>query len=221
MRLLAPLLTLLLLMPPAAGPVTAQTQGRAGDFDYYVLSLSWNASWCEAEGAGRGAEQCDPDLDIGFTLHGLWPQYRSGWPEFCETPERDPSRAESAAMADIMGSPGLAWYQWKKHGRCSGLDPAAYFALAREAWEKVQRPDVLRRVRTPMRVAPAAIEQAFIEANPQLQPGLQPGGVTVTCKDRKFREVRICLTKSLSPRPCTGEVARDCSIGDPLFQPMR
>jgi ribonuclease T2 len=212
--ILGPLLGPGLAISPRA---QAQNQGHAGEFDYYVLSLSWNAAWCEAEGAGRGAEQCDPDRDIGFILHGLWPQYRNGWPEYCETPEPDPSRAETAAMADIMGSGGLAWHEWKKHGRCSGLSSAQYFALSREAWESIRRPEVLRRIRFPRRVAPAAIEAAFIEAN-QL---LQPDGVTVTCKDRRFREVRICLTKDLLPRPCTGTTARDCTMSGPLFAPMR
>ena len=212
------LLLILLALALSGGPgADAQTKGRAGDFDYYVLALSWNATWCEAEGAGRGAPQCDPSREIGFTLHGLWPQYRNGWPEYCATSQRDPSRAETAAMADIMGSGGLAWRQWKKHGRCSGLEPSAYFALAREAWEMVQRPQMLRRIRLPVRLAPKTIEQAFIEANPQLRPG----GVTVTCKDRRFREVRICLTKALAPRPCTGRAARDCAISNPLFAPMR
>ena len=226
------LMLALLILGPLLGPLLdqglavtpharAQTQGHAGDFDYYVLSLSWNAAWCEAEGAGRGAGQCDPDLDIGFILHGLWPQYRYGWPEYCETPEPDPSRAETAAMADIMGSGGLAWHEWKKHGRCSGLSAAQYFALAREAWETIKRPEVLRSIRTPRRIAPAAIEAAFLEANPHLEPWLKPQGVTVTCKDRRFREVRICLTRELLPRPCTGATARDCPISDPLFAPMR
>ena len=213
MRRLVLLLAILAFTLPGA----ARPADRAGEFDYYVLALSWNAAWCEAEGAGRGAPQCDPQHDIGFILHGLWPQYENGWPEYCETTQPDPSRAETAAMADIMGSGGLAWHQWKKHGRCSGLDPAEYFALAREAWEMVRRPDVLRRVRTPIRVAPAAIEQAFIEANPVLKPD----GVTVTCKDRRIREVRICLNKSLVPRPCTGRAARDCAMSNPLFPPMR
>ncbi len=188
-----------------------------GDFDYYVLSLSWNAAWCEAEGAGRGAPQCDPARDIGFTLHGLWPQNERGWPEFCRTGLPDPTRRETRAMADIMGSGGLAWHQWKKHGRCSGLSSQDYFALARDAWEMIERPEVLRRVTTPLRVPPRVIEQAFIEAN----PNLRADGVTVTCKDRQFREVRICLTKGLVPRPCTGTVAQDCPIENPLFAPMR
>ncbi len=212
------LFLILLTLALSSGPgADAQTKGRAGDFDYYVLALSWNAAWCEAEGAGRGAAQCDPARDIGFTLHGLWPQYRSGWPQYCATERRDPSRAETAAMADIMGSGGLAWHQWKKHGRCSGLDPTAYFALARAAWQAIERPAALRRISTPMRLAPGAIEQAFLETN----PGLGPEGVTVTCKDRRFREVRVCLTKGLVPRPCTGRAARDCTIGAPLFAPMR
>lgn len=213
MRRIALTIALLsLLWPPRAG-----AEDRAGVFDYYVLSLSWNAAWCEAEGAGRGAPQCDSDRDIGFVLHGLWPQHEQGWPEFCRTPKRDPSRAETAAMADIMGSPGLAWYEWKKHGRCSGLDPADYFALAREAWDGINRPDVLRRVRLPMRVSPRAIEDAFLDVN----PNLRADGITVTCRDRRFDEVRICLSKSLVPRPCTGDVARDCPLKDPFFTPMR
>ncbi len=213
MRRLALLLVLLSLSLP--GP--AEPAGRAGEFDYYVLALSWNAAWCAAEGDARDAAQCEPGRSIGFILHGLWPQYENGWPEYCETAQPDPSRAETAAMADIMGSGGLAWHQWKKHGRCSGLDPTAYFALARAAWQAIERPAALRRISTPRRLAPGAIEQAFLEAN----PGLGPEGVTVTCKDRRFREVRICLTKELVPRPCTGRAARDCAIGAPLFAPMR
>ena len=118
---------------------------RAGDFDYYVLSLSWSPTFCALEGEARGNPQCDRPL--GWVLHGLWPQYdtpssseaighrHGGWPSFCRTTERNPSRAETAAMADIMGSSGSAWHQWKKHGRCSGLSSDDYFALSRLAYD--------------------------------------------------------------------------------------
>ena len=217
MRWLAYTLALSALLAGAPSQAADRAADRAGDFDYYVLALSWNAAWCEAEGAGRGAPQCDPTLDIGFTLHGLWPQHERGWPENCRSSLRDPSRAETGAMADIMGSGGLAWHQWEKHGRCSGLSAEEYFALARAAWEEVQRPQVLRQVRTPRRVPPKVIEAAFLEANPRLRAN----GVTVTCKDRRIQEVRICLTKGLAPRPCSGRTARDCSERDPIFVPMR
>ena len=221
MRLLALVLTILVLAQPdrcaAADGVGENAKDRAGVFDYYVLAMSWNAAWCEAEGDRRGAAQCEPQHEIGFSLHGLWPQYEYGWPEFCARTQSDPTRGETAAMVDLMHSPGLAWYQWKKHGRCSGLDPADYFALSRTAWESIRRPALLRQVEKPMRLAPNVIEQAFIEAN----PALRPDGVTVTCKDRMIREVRICLTRDLAPRPCGAKAARDCSISGALFVPMR
>jgi len=213
MRLAAFLLGILVI--GSVGP--GRAADRAGEFDYYLLALSWNAAWCEAEGAGRGAPQCDPFREIGFVLHGLWPQYADGWPENCQTDVRDPTRGETAAMADIMGSGGLAWHEWKKHGRCSGLNPEAYFALARRAWEAIRRPEALRLIRLPRRVAPGAIEKAFLDAN----PGLTADGVTVTCEDRHFREVRICLTRDLAPRRCSGRAAGDCPEPNMMFAPMR
>lgn len=218
MRALARIGTLLaLLAMPGLGATQGKPGAKAGDFDYYVLSLSWNAAWCEAEGVIRGAPQCDPSLDIGFVLHGLWPQYENGWPEFCRTSQADPTRAQTRAMADVMGSDGLAWHQWKKHGRCTGLSAEDYFALSREAWSRIERPEVFRQVTTPLRVKPQVLEEAFLKVN----PGLVPDGVTVTCKDRMFREVRICLNRDLSPRTCSGAVARDCEVPNPLFSPMR
>ena len=211
-------LLLAVALSSAGGWVSpARAEDRAGAFDHYILALSWNAAWCVAEGDGRGADQCDANGAYGFILHGFWPQHERGWPDYCETEARDPSRAETAAMADIMGSGGLAWYQWKKHGRCSGLDPADYFAVARAAWENVRRPAVLREVEKRLRLDPGVVEAAFLEAN----PALEADGVTVTCRGGFFREVRICLTKELEPRPCTGRARIDCESASVIFVPMR
>ena len=46
-----------------AAPLSAQD--RAGDFDYYVMSLSWSANWCALEGDDRNSPQCDPDANFG------------------------------------------------------------------------------------------------------------------------------------------------------------
>ncbi len=110
--------------------LTAAPQAHAADFDYYLLALSWSPSWC-ATADDDAAEQCAPGRDLGFVLHGLWPQHEVGWPEYCDAAARDPSRRQTAAMADVMGSGGLAWAQWKKHGRCTGLSAEDYFALSR------------------------------------------------------------------------------------------
>ena len=162
-----------------AGPVQADGE-RAGDFDYYVLSLSWSASWCALEGDARDDPQCDRGRGLTFVLHGLWPQYEDGWPQYCRTGERDPTRSETAAMADVMGGAGPAFYQWKKHGRCSGLPPAEYFATARRAFGTVAIPPVFRQMSKRLKVPASVIEGAFLEANPPMRrrhhPRLQAGG---------------------------------------------
>jgi ribonuclease T2 len=199
-------------------PVGAPAEGeRAGDFDYYVLALSWTPTWCALEGDASDSPQCDAGRGLGFTLHGLWPQYERGWPSWCPTEARAPSRAETRAMADIMGSSGLAWHQWRKHGVCSGMSPEEYFALARRAFEDVGRPDVLRRLDRDVRLPAAVVEEAFLEAN----PGLEPDMVTVTCRAGRVQEVRFCLTRSLEPRVCADDVVRDCTLEEALFSPMR
>jgi ribonuclease T2 len=197
-----------------AAPVSADGE-RAGDFDYYVLSLSWSPTWCALEGEAQGSPQCDRDL--GWVLHGLWPQYEDGWPSFCRTGERDPTRRETAAMADIMGTAGLAWHQWKKHGRCAGLPPEDYFALAREAWGRVRLPDVFGRLDRSVRLPASVVEEAFLEAN----PGWAPDTVTITCRSDRIQEARVCLTKDLDPRPCGADVVRDCRMRDALLDPVR
>ena len=196
----------------------ARAEGEpAGDFDYYVLSLSWSPTWCALEGDRRGSPQCDADKDFGWVLHGLWPQYERGWPSYCRTDARNPSRADTAAMADIMGSSGSAWHQWNKHGRCSGLSSDDYYALAREAYGRVNRPDILRRVDKSIRLPTSVIEDAFLEANPAWGADM----VTITCKSRRIQEARICLTRDLKPRTCGADVIRDCSQTDALFDPIR
>ena len=206
-RLVAALLAL--FAPPALSD-------DAGDFDYYVLSLSWSANWCATEGDARGSDQCDPRHDHGWILHGLWPQFENGYPEYCATPHSPPSRSQTRAMADIMGSSGLAWHQWKKHGSCSGLNANDYFSQSRKAFAAVQRPEILRKLKDPVRINPAVIEAAFIEANPDLRPD----GITITCKANHIQEARICLTKDMTPRHCGRDVRKDCTT-PALFMPMR
>ncbi|MEX0370344.1 MAG: ribonuclease T [Tateyamaria sp.] len=195
----------------------AWAQDRAGEFDYYVLSLSWSPNWCAYEGDARGSDQCDARHDHGWILHGLWPQYHRGWPEYCQTAERSPSRAMTRDMADIMGTSGLAWHQWKKHGVCSGLSATAYYALSREAYGRVVRPEVFRKLDKTVKLPASVVEGAFLQAN----PGFEPDGVTITCRDGHIQEARICLSRDLDPVPCGQDVVRDCTAKDALFTPVR
>lgn len=190
---------------------------RAGQFDYYVLSLSWSPTFCALSGDAKGEDQCEPRHDHSFTLHGLWPQHETGWPADCRAARGDPSRAETRAMADIMGSGGLAWYEWKKHGRCSGLAPSDYFALSRQAYERIVIPPVFRDLRKDVKLPASVVEDAFVDAN----PGLDRTMITVTCDAGRIEEARICLTKDLDFRPCGADAARDCRMPDALMEAVR
>jgi len=185
---------------------------KAGEFDYYVLSLSWSPNWCALEGERRGSPQCDEDH--GWIMHGLWPQFHRGYPSFCRTTYRAPSRGMTKDMADIMGTSGLAWHQWKKHGVCTGLSPRDYYALSREAYGTVVRPPVFRKLDRDIKIAASVIEDAFVKANPELEPDM----ITITCKSGHIQEARICMSKDLSPVPCGRDVIKDCRMDNAIFE---
>ncbi|MGB8670380.1 MAG: ribonuclease T, partial [Pseudolabrys sp.] len=52
-------------------------QSEPGQFDYYILALSWSPSYCEARqdrARNRSSDrQCD-GRPFSFVVHGLWPQ---------------------------------------------------------------------------------------------------------------------------------------------------
>lgn len=190
---------------------------QAGDFDYYVMALSWSPTWCALEGDRRGSPQCDADADNGWILHGLWPQYEEGWPSYCPTSARNPSRSDTRDQADLFGTSGNAWHQWNKHGRCSGLTADDYYRLSREAYRRITRPGIFRKLEDPVRLPASVVEQAFLEENDTLDADQ----ITITCKSGRIQEARICLTRDLELRRCGRDVIRDCTMTDALFDPIR
>lgn len=190
---------------------------KAGAFDYYVLSLSWTPTWCSLTGDARDAPDCESGANVGWKLHGLWPQYHRGWPSFCATSQHPPSRAMSDAMSDIMGSSGLARHQWRKHGRCTGLSARAYFALSRKAYEQINEPDVFEQLDRSVTLPARVIEAAFLKANPDWEPDM----LTITCRAGRVAEARLCLSRALDPVPCGQDVIRDCQLQDALLESAR
>ncbi len=116
-----------------------------------------------------------------------------------------------------MGAGGLAWYQWKKHGRCSGLSAQDYFALARRAYASVTIPDVFARLNRDVTLPASVVEEAFVEANPDLAPDQ----ITITCDRGMIQEARICLTADLTPRRCGADTIRDCRLSDAVMEAVR
>lgn len=193
-------------------------QGTPGQFDFYVLSLSWSPSFCES-GGGRGNsdEQCKRGRPFAFVVHGLWPQYERGFPQNCEQPAPWVDQKLIRSMLDIMPAYGLVIHEWRAHGTCSGLDAEAYFKTVRSASEHVKIPARFSRINDYIMVSPEEVEQAFIEAN----PGLAPDMISVTCDSRRLREVRVCMNKDLSFRACPETDARACHNPRITMPPVR
>lgn len=193
----------------------ARAEGEsAGDFDYYVVALSWSPTWCALEGDRRNSPQCDKPY--GWVLHGLWPQYEQGWPSYCPTTARNPPRSETSDQSSLFGSSGNAWHQWNKHGRCTGLTATEYYTLAQTAFDTVAKPGVLRQLDDPIRLPASVIEDAFLDVNETLDPDQ----ITVTCKANRIAEARLCMTQDLQLRRCGADVILDCT-GTALLDPVR
>ena len=150
----------LMILALAGLPLAAPAQDRAGDFDYYLLSLSWGPTWCRQTGDRSDAPECAAGSGGDFTVHGLWPQYERGYPAFCEPSGRPVSRPALEEAEGVFPDEGLARYEWRKHGTCTGESPAEYFRAARRARDLVAIPESLRSPRAEARVLPLAIERA-------------------------------------------------------------
>ena len=185
----------------------ASAQDRPGDFDFYVLALSWSPTFCARESGARNSEQCDAAADFGFIVHGLWPQYERGYPENCGAgaAERVPGRLVGA-MRDIMPDWGLVQHQWRRHGTCTGLSVAEYLETTRAAWARIKVPADFAMVSEPRTMSAGDIESAFVAAN----PGLDADGIAVSCDDGWVEEVRICMTRDLAFRACEEVDRRGC-----------
>ena len=189
-----------------------------GRFDFYVLSLSWSSGFCATNERGSGGEQCRPGSGLGFVVHGLWPQYERGFPSNCDASARPPTRAALESTRGLFPDEGLARYEWRKHGTCSGKSATDYFADVRFAREKIRIPKEFEALKSEERIGPSDITRAFEEANPRLRPGM----MAVGCTRGVLQEVRICMTKDLRDfRPCP-EVARNsCRSREIRVPPVR
>jgi ribonuclease T2 len=216
-------LTALAAAVAAASMASAQDQRQntPGKFDYYVLSLSWSPSFCEeAEERGRSGRgqqaQCG-GRPFAFVVHGLWPQYERGFPEYCQRPSPRLDRNIMTSMLDLMPAPGLIYNEWDKHGTCSGLGERAYFETIRKARAAIKIPPDFLQLAEPKTVAPDDVENAFIKAN----PGLPGNAIAVTCNRTRLSEVRICLSKDLQFRGCDEIDRRACRRDTVTMPPVR
>jgi ribonuclease T2 len=217
----------LLLSFSAAAPAQDARQNTPGQFDYYVLALSWSPSFCEAsaeratsaarEDGGRATQPQCGERPYAFVVHGLWPQYENGFPEYCQVPAPRLDRGIVSSMLDIMPAPRLVFHEWDRHGTCSGLSARGYFDNVRKARALVKIPGEYLGLKEPLTLTPDEVEEAFVKAN----SGLTRAAVAVSCDNRRLREVRICLGKDMSFRDCPEVDRRTCRRERVVMPPVR
>jgi len=207
---------LLLIALAASGYLLAQsrTSGEtAGQFDYYVLSLSWAPEFCAQAGAASSnpGECATPK---GFVVHGLWPEVNSGKsPESCG-PARPVSRGLVNELLKYMPSASLIQHEWATHGTCSGLTSNEYFTKALLAHAAIQIPVQIASLGQTETETVTKIQDQFAGSNPVFPKD----GLRVICKGGAFTELRACFDKDIKGRACAAS-AGQCNSPSVTIRP--
>lgn len=208
-----------LALLPALSPALADD--RPGDFDYYVLALSWSPTYCTTKNGQKDRRQCGSGRRFSFVVHGLWPQYERGWPDYCRTARRYVPEGRIRAMLDIMPSKRLVIHQWRKHGTCTGLSQQAYFDQTRELFARFQVPARYVAPSRPILTTPDELVHDFVTTNLWLKPQM----ISVHCGRRRDRanlsELRVCFGRDLKPRACGHNERRACRAQTLVMPPVR
>jgi ribonuclease T2 len=209
--------------PYSSGRQRAVTQ--PGQFDYYLLALSWSPSYCAGLPKDNTDPQCRPrnGKSYSFVLHGLWPQFERGWPQDCPTADRGFVPAPVAErMLDIMPSKRLVFHEYRKHGTCSGLGIDGYFDLSRKLYNKVKIPVEMQNISDPrLTMSPTDLINKVVAAN----PGMKPDNLAVECggPGNRLKEIRVCFDKQGEFRACgrNEDQRKLCSAPSMYVPPVR
>lgn len=180
-----------------------EIKSTPGQFDYYVLNMSWAPSFCDnlktltpTERSAASAEELQCGTPHAFVLHGLWTQNNDGtYPGYCAQrggplhPERN---------LDMTPNIALLRHEWAKHGTCTTLSPEAFFATARQAYNSVSVPEQLTALEHDAMMPPAQILTLFYRAN----PSFPQGSFALSCSNNQLTAVEACFNRSVQPMAC-------------------
>ena len=205
-----------------AAPAGSQDrrQNAPGEFDFYVLALSWSPSYCEERVERSASRKPDPQCNgrpFAFVVHGLWPQYERGFPSYCQVPAPRLDRGMISRALELMPSPALVLHEWDRHGTCSGLSAGAYFETMRKARAVVKIPTDYLELAAAVTVTPDEVAEAFVKIN----PGLARADMAVACDKTRLTEVRLCVAKDFSFHACPEVARRTCGREKVAMPAMR
>jgi ribonuclease T2 len=209
----------LALLFTGASPANAQrrTSPDQKEFAYYMLVLSYAPDFCAQPQGDKDPRECGKGRQVSFVVHGLWPQGETTrGPERCGS-ARPVSQAIVQATLKYIPTESLIQHEWSTHGTCSGLSAQDYFAALRKARDSVSIPAEFSASSGTQSTSPSEVESKLASAN----PAFPAGAFRTSCyPDGELQEVRVCMNKDLSPRPC-GPSAGECRSRTVTLLPVR
>lgn len=179
--------------------VSPDSEARRMPVTGYTLALSWSPAFCRGrEGRTADRRQCSGrEGRFGMVVHGLWPEGRRSWPQWC-APQTRPRPQDLRGNMCISPSARLLARQWAKHGSCMARRPATYFEVTRILWNGLRMPD-FDRVSREDGLTAGTVRTRFVDAN----PGWFPEAVGVKLNARGWlEELRLCYDKRFMPKAC-------------------
>jgi ribonuclease T2 len=189
--------------------------------DHFVLALSWSPTFCASEQAAAERLQCGSGRRYAFVVHGLWPQYRKGWPEYCRNRRAWVPEDQIAEMLPIMPSKRLIIHEWRKHGTCSNLSMEDYFDFTRTLFEKISIPARFLSPLAPVTTSPAGIISDFVKSNRGLAPEMMVVDCTPEARVARLSELRICFFKDGRFAQCRSRPSDNCAAEMLVLPPIK
>ncbi|KAF0711486.1 hypothetical protein As57867_005236, partial [Aphanomyces stellatus] len=166
-------------------------------FDYYLLSQSWQPTFCKT-GNYPGCRNPSPFMKTSLTIHGLWPDNDDGsYPSFCSNTPLTPSDINAVGVSTLQqywpdvktGGTTFLSNEWLKHGTCSGLNGAAYLQAAVNTEKSIGTSSVISKS------VGKSVSAALIQASYGKRVSLQ-------CSGGALSEVRSCWDLSFNQIDC-------------------
>lgn len=138
--------------------------GKNGTYDWDIIAMDalFVPQFCRGLVEGhdltltnvKGSTCAPHQLQTGFQIHGLWPNYNQGFPSCCNTPQPlNPDEADgwdmlaemrtnwaSLAVAESCGACFTWNHEWQKHGGCFAAKPQDYFQAGLHLFAAMQTP---------------------------------------------------------------------------------
>src|ERR1044071_7783023 len=205
-------LCLLLLVAPFAE--AKKKHHKPPEFDYYLLSLSWAPNFCASHPSDHSSE-CSAGNHAAFVLHGLWPQSKTGAPPMSCAPASPVAKSIVDPMLQYMPTRNLIQHEWEKHGTCSGLSAADYFAKVEQAFKSVRVPHDYPDLKQNKTFSIADVESSFASDNHAPKDAFR-----ISCHAGDLVGLEVCLNKNLEYQACTRTV-RECPGSQVLMRPTK